>query len=42
MIKRAYVEAMELLDKHKQQAMPPGQEELPQVVNKRKRWFNCA
>jgi len=42
MIKRAYVEAMELLDKHKQQAMPPGQEELPQVINKRKRWFNCA
>ncbi|XP_066351152.1 uncharacterized protein [Miscanthus floridulus] len=41
-IKRAYVEAMELLDKHKQQAMPPSQEELPQVVNKRKRWFNCA
>jgi hypothetical protein len=44
-IKRAYVEAMELLDKqHKQQAMPPAgqQEELPQVVNKRKRWFNSA
>jgi hypothetical protein len=33
MIKHAYFEAMELLDKHKQQAMPPGQEELPQVVN---------
>ena len=41
-IKRAHVEAMELLDKHRQQAVPPGQEELPQVVNKRKRWFNCA
>lgn len=42
-IKRAYIEAMELLDKHRQQAVPPGEEEqLPQVVNKRKRWFNSA
>jgi len=38
-IKRAYVEAMELLDKHKQQSMPPGQ---PARKSSRKRWFNCA
>ncbi|XP_066393148.1 uncharacterized protein [Miscanthus floridulus] len=42
MIKRGYVEAMELLKKDKQQAVPPGQElQVAQGV-KRKRWFDCA
>jgi hypothetical protein len=38
MIWRAYVETMELLDKHKPQA---GQEQVAQGV-KRKRWFSWA
>jgi hypothetical protein len=43
MIKRAYLEAMELLDKHKQQqAVPPGQELQVAHGVKRKRWVISA
>ncbi|WVZ61692.1 hypothetical protein U9M48_011525, partial [Paspalum notatum var. saurae] len=39
MIKCAYVQAMELLDKHKQQAAPVSQEQMSSQGVKRKRWI---